>query len=84
MPNGTIIRDELEGWARTTERRLGYQRVSTPHITKDALYYLSGHLPYYQEDLYSPIDIVGEFYYLRPMNCPRHAHGVPGAASQLP
>ncbi|MGH3868747.1 MAG: threonine--tRNA ligase [Pseudonocardiaceae bacterium] len=72
MPNGTIIRDELEGWARETERRLGYQRVVTPHITKDALYYLSGHLPYYQEDLYSPIDIEGEQYYLRPMNCPHH------------
>jgi threonyl-tRNA synthetase len=72
MPNGTIIRDELEGWARETERRLGYQRVVTPHITKDALYYLSGHLPYYAEDLYSPIDIEGEQYYLRPMNCPHH------------
>lgn len=72
MPNGTIIQDELEEWARKTERRLGYQRVSTPHITKDALYYLSGHLPYYADDLYSPIDIEGEQYYLRPMNCPHH------------
>lgn len=72
MPNGTIVRDELEGWARETERRLGYQRVSTPHITKDTLYYLSGHLPYYSEDLYSPIEIEGEQYYLRPMNCPHH------------
>lgn len=72
MPNGTIIQDELEEWARQTERRLGYQRVSTPHITKDALYYLSGHLPYYSDDLYSPIDIEGEKYYLRPMNCPHH------------
>lgn len=72
MPNGAIIQDELEDWARQTERRLGYQRVSTPHITKDALYYLSGHLPYYTDDLYSPIDIEGERYYLRPMNCPHH------------
>lgn len=72
MPNGTIIREELEEWARQTERRLGYQRVATPHITKDALYYLSGHLPYYADDLYSPIDIEGETYYLRPMNCPHH------------
>ncbi len=72
MPNGTVVRDELEEWARQTERRLGYQRVSTPHITKDALYYLSGHLPYYSDDLYSPIDIEGEKYYLRPMNCPHH------------
>lgn len=72
MPNGTIIQDELEQWARQTERRLGYQRVSTPNITKDELYYLSGHLPYYADDLYSPIEIEGENYYLRPMNCPHH------------
>ncbi|MFJ9023187.1 threonine--tRNA ligase [Streptomyces sp. NPDC102259] len=72
LPNGTIIRDELEGWARQTERRLKYRRVVTPSITKDELYYLSGHLPYYREDLYAPIDIEGEQYYLRPMNCPHH------------
>ena len=72
LPNGTILRDELEGWARETERRLGYQRVVTPHIAKEDLYYLSGHLPYYQGDLYSPIDIEGEEYYLKPMNCPHH------------
>ncbi|HKY13328.1 MAG TPA: threonine--tRNA ligase [Microthrixaceae bacterium] len=72
LPNGTIIRDELESWARVTERRHGYQRVVTPHITKDALYYRSGHLPYYDEDMYAPIDIEGENYYLRPMNCPHH------------
>ncbi|MER5197933.1 threonine--tRNA ligase [Streptomyces sp. NPDC002755] len=72
LPNGTIVRDELEGWARQTERRLKYRRVVTPSITKDELYYLSGHLPYYREDLYAPIDIEGEQYYLRPMNCPHH------------
>jgi threonyl-tRNA synthetase len=72
MPNGTILRDELEGWAREVERRAGYQRVVTPHITKDALYYLSGHLPYYTDDLYPPFELEGERYYLRPMNCPHH------------
>lgn len=72
LPNGTIIRDELEQWARQTERKLGYQRVVTPHITQEELYYLSGHLPYYADDLYAPIDIEGEKYYLRPMNCPHH------------
>lgn len=72
LPNGTVIRDELEQWARKTERRLDYQRVVTPHITKEDLYYLSGHLPYYEEDLYAPIEIEGEKYYLRPMNCPHH------------
>jgi threonyl-tRNA synthetase len=46
--------------------------VVTPQITKDVLYYLSGHLPYYTDDLYSPMEIEGETYYLRPMNCPHH------------
>ncbi|MGH3915246.1 MAG: threonine--tRNA ligase, partial [Pseudonocardiaceae bacterium] len=72
LPNGTIIRDELEQWARRTERKLGYHRVVTPHIAKEDLSYLSGHLPYYQEDLYAPIEIEGEKYYLKPMNCPHH------------
>jgi threonyl-tRNA synthetase len=72
LPNGTIIRDELEGWARRVENRLGYQRVVTPHITQEHLYYLSGHLPYYADDLYAPIEIEGEQYYLKPMNCPHH------------
>ena len=72
LPNGTVIRDELEEWARKTERKLNYHRVVTPHITRESLYYLSGHLPYYTDDLYAPIDIEGEKYYLRPMNCPHH------------
>lgn len=72
LPNGTVIRDELEAWSRETERRLRYQRVVTPHITREDLYYLSGHLPYYAEDLYAPIEIEGDNYYLKPMNCPHH------------
>jgi threonyl-tRNA synthetase len=72
LPKGTIIRDELEAWARETERRWGYQRVVTPVIARGELFRLSGHLPYYQEDLYAPIDIEGDEYYLRPMNCPHH------------
>jgi threonyl-tRNA synthetase len=85
MPNGTIIRDELEGWARETERRLGYQRVSTPHLAKEDLYYLSGHLPYYRDDLYAPIDIEGELYYLSQADeLPAPSHGVSSAATELP
>ncbi len=72
-PKGTIIRDELEKWAKETEREWGYQHVVTPHITKEELYKISGHLPYYADDLYSPLDIEGEKYYLKPMNCP-HTH----------
>ena len=72
LPNGTVLRDELEFLAQKEERRDGYQRVVTPVITKEALYYRSGHLPYYKEDMYQPMDIDGEKFYLRPMNCPHH------------
>jgi threonyl-tRNA synthetase len=72
MPKGTLIREELENWAKKTERERGYERVVTPHLAKSELYRISGHLPYYTADLYAPIDIEGDEYYLRPMNCPHH------------
>jgi len=72
LPNGTVLREELETYAKEVEFRDGYQRVATPHITKENLYYTSGHLPYYKETMYSPIEIDGENYYLKPMNCPHH------------
>jgi threonyl-tRNA synthetase len=78
MPNGMVIRQELEFLALQEERRDGYRRVATPHIAKDALYLRSRHLPYYAEDMYAPLDIDGENYYLRPMNCPHH-HLIYGA-----
>jgi threonyl-tRNA synthetase len=78
MPNGMVIRQELEFLALQEERRDGYRRVATPHIAKDALYLRSRHLPYYKEDMYAPLDIDGENYYLRPMNCPHH-HLIYGA-----
>ncbi|HEY3779217.1 MAG TPA: threonine--tRNA ligase [Rhizomicrobium sp.] len=78
MPNGMVIRQELEFLALQEERRDGYRRVATPHIAKDSLYLRSRHLPYYKEDMYSPLDIDGENYYLRPMNCPHH-HLIYGA-----
>lgn len=73
LPKGTIIRQELEKWALETEKKWGYQHVSTPHITKGKLYEISGHLPYFKDDLYAPFEIDGEAYYLKPMNCP-HTH----------
>ena len=78
MPNGMVIRQELEFLALQEERKDGYRRVATPHIAKDALYLRSRHLPYYKEDMYAPLDIDGENYYLRPMNCPHH-HLIYGA-----
>lgn len=74
LPKGTVIRDELENWAKEVERDHGYHRVVTPQITKEKLFYQSGHLPYYEEDMYAPIDIDGDKYYLKPMNCPFHHH----------
>ncbi|MFH0946787.1 MAG: threonine--tRNA ligase [Planctomycetota bacterium] len=72
MPKGVVLQDELAHLAMKEERRDGYQRVVTPHITKENLYYRSGHLPYYKDDMYKPMDIDGENFYLRPMNCPHH------------
>ena len=72
MPNGMVIRQELEFLAVQEERRDGYRRVSTPEITKEALYVRSHHIDYYKDDMYSPLDIEGEKYYLKPMNCPHH------------
>lgn len=73
MPNGAVIREELEKWAKEVEFRAGYQRVSTPAITRSNLYYRSGHLPYYSEGMYPPMTVdENDEYYLRPMNCPHH------------
>lgn len=72
LPNGNIIKEELENWAKETEKKWGYQRVTTPIITKENLFYISEHLPHYKDSMYSPMDIDGEKYYLKPMNCPFH------------
>jgi threonyl-tRNA synthetase len=72
LPKGNIIKEELEKWAKETEEKRGYARVTTPVITKENLFYTSEHLPHYKESMYSPMDIDGEKYYLKPMNCPFH------------
>ncbi len=72
LPKGMVLRDELEYLAQKEERKDGYKRVSTPQLAKEKLYYCSGHLPYYKDDMYQPIIIDDESYYLRPMNCPHH------------
>jgi threonyl-tRNA synthetase len=72
MPNGTIIIEELEKLAKETEHAAGYKRVVTPHIAKESMYLTSGHLPYYAESMYPPMEIEGEKYYLKSMNCPHH------------
>lgn len=73
LPNGTVIREELEKFAKEIEFRAGYERVATPHIAKESLYYTSGHLPYYKDTMFPPMELKGEEpYYLKAMNCPHH------------
>ncbi|MEA1881262.1 MAG: threonine--tRNA ligase [Candidatus Marinimicrobia bacterium] len=72
LPNGGIIIDELEGLAKETETRHGYNRVRTPHLTKGELYKKSGHLELYRDAMYPAMDIDGIEYYVKPMNCPHH------------
>ncbi len=72
MPNGTVIIEELEKLAKETESDGGYKRVVTPHIAKENLYITSGHLPYYADSMFPPMEMDGEKYYLKSMNCPHH------------
>ena len=72
MPNGTVIIEELEKLAKETEADAGYKRVVTPHIAKENLYFTSGHLPYYADSMFPPMEMDGEKYYLKAMNCPHH------------
>lgn len=72
LPRGEIIVEEMEKLAHEMEEAAGYVRVRTPHIAKDTLYLRSGHLPYYADGMYPPMEREGASYYLKPMNCPFH------------
>lgn len=72
LPRGQIIRDQLENWAKETEEKHGYQRVTTPVITKEDLFYTSEHLPHYKDSMFPPMQMDNENYYIKPMNCPFH------------
>ena len=69
-PKGTVIREELEKFAKQTEEKWGYQRITTPHIAKKILFETSGHLPYYKDDIFPGMNIDDDRYYLKAMNCP--------------
>ena len=83
-PKGGIIRKELEDYSRRKHEQAGYQFVNTPHITKENLYITSGHLEWYADGMFPPMQIDAEYnedgtvrkpgqdYYLKPMNCPMH------------
>lgn len=72
LPNGGIVIEELERLAKETESAAGYKRVVTPHIAKEEMYLTSGHLPYYADSMFPPMELDGTKYYLRAMNCPHH------------
>ncbi|HQY93858.1 MAG: threonine--tRNA ligase [Caldilinea sp.] len=72
LPNGGVMITELERLAAETELRAGYQRVKSPHLSKEDLFLRSGHLPYYAESMYPPMELEGVRYYVKPMNCPFH------------
>jgi threonyl-tRNA synthetase len=71
-PRGTIIKFELENFTRNLERKYGYDHVSTPYLGGEELYKTSGHLDHYRTNMYAPIDMDGDVFYLRPMACPHH------------
>lgn len=72
LPNGGVITEQLERLAKEMEEKAGYHQVRTPHVTKEDLFLRSGHLPYYAESMYPPMELEGVKYYVKPMNCPMH------------
>jgi threonyl-tRNA synthetase len=83
-PRGGIIRREMEHYSRRRHDEAGYEFVNTPHLTKGQLYEISGHLDWYSEGMYPPMELDAEYgadgelrkapqkYYMKPMNCPMH------------
>jgi len=83
LPNGTVLIEELEKLAKESEFAADYHRVRTPHLARENMYLTSGHLPYYEESMFPPMELaeknadgtvaeVSDRYYLKAMNCPHH------------
>jgi threonyl-tRNA synthetase len=79
LPKGTVLAEELEQLAKETEFAAGYLRVRTPHLAREKMYTTSGHLPYYAESMFPPMELkeapgaeVADRYFLKAMNCPHH------------
>ncbi len=71
-PKGGIIKREMEDYVRRRHIEAGFHYVGTPHIAKEDLFYTSGHLPYFAEGMFPPMDVDGQNYRLKAMNCPMH------------
>ncbi|HYM19573.1 MAG TPA: threonine--tRNA ligase [Candidatus Kapabacteria bacterium] len=72
LPNGAVVRNQLETFLRRAQQKMGYSQVVTPHIGNIELYKTSGHYPYYKDSQFTPIGVDDEQYLLKPMNCPHH------------
>ena len=71
-PKGGIIRRVMEDYSRKRHEESGYQFVNTPHLTKEDLFITSGHLEWYKDGMFPPMELDGANYYPKPMNCPMH------------
>ena len=71
-PKGGLIRKLMEDYSREEHERAGYEFVYTPHLAKSTLFEISGHLEWYAEGMYPPMELEGGVYYPKPMNCPMH------------
>ncbi len=72
LPNGSIIRREIENFMVTEQIKLGFKHVYSPHIGRKSLWEKSGHWDLYREKMYSPMDVDGDEYLVKPMTCPMH------------
>lgn len=72
LPKGARVRNSIEEWWKAEHFKNGYELLFTPHIGKASLWQTSGHLDFYRDSMYSQMDIDGEDYFIRPMNCPFH------------
>ncbi len=71
-PRGGVIKREMEDYVRRRHIEEGFEYVGTPHIAKEGLFHTSGHLPYYGEGMFPALDVDGQDYRLKAMNCPMH------------
>ena len=71
-PKGGVLKREMEDYVRRRHIEEGFSYVGTPHITKDQLFYTSGHLPYYADTMFPSMEFEGAEYRVKPMNCPMH------------
>lgn len=72
LPNGAIIREIIEGFIKSQLKLRGYQLVYTPHVARASLWETSGHMSWYRENMFAGIDVEGQEYIVKPMNCPFH------------